>query len=88
MPWRQDRGRDWDEAWGIVQGHGVRELGFRTLDQAKQREVGENEILVFDVPYDDEAGVSSLPCVHVCLKSRAHTHAHAPTLTTRHGNRS
>ena len=74
MPWRQDRGGDGDGAWGIIQGHGVREQGFRTLDQAKQREVGENEILVFDVPYDDEAGVSSLPCVHVCPKvSRAHT---------------
>ena len=46
-------------------GNGVREVGFRTLEQAKKQRVGEHEILVFDVPYDDEIGVD-LP--QVCLQ--------------------
>jgi len=47
-------------------GKGVREVGFRTMEQAKKQRVGEHEILVFDVPYDDEIGVD-LP--QVVLKS-------------------
>jgi hypothetical protein len=36
---------------------GVREGGFMTLEEATAERVGEHEILVLDLPYDEEIGV-------------------------------
>eukprot|EP00802_Teleaulax_amphioxeia_P011884 Tamp_11922.p1 GENE.Tamp_11922~~Tamp_11922.p1 ORF type:complete len:396 (+),score=60.62 Tamp_11922:132-1319(+) len=45
------------ESWSEGRASGIREGGFMTLEQAKRLRVGDDELVVVDVPYDEDIGV-------------------------------